>query len=192
MGKLFATLRQEFSTFHPRLSFVRFLLWFCPPSSMHRIRIRLLRLGGLNIGHGTVMADVPSLTGPAKSYKNLSIGENCFINIRSIFDLGDKITLGDNVYLAHQVTLITSSHEIGYEWHRAAAITAAPIHIEEGCWLGANVTVLPGVTIGRGSIVAAGAIVTKDLPSNVLAAGIPARKLKDLPLDHQIDADDDA
>ena len=184
MGKLITIFYQEFRTFHLRLTFFRFILWFCPSSSMHRFRFWLLRAGGLTIGTGTTMADVPSLTGPPHSYKNLTIGDDCFVNIRAIFDLGNSITLENNVYLAHQVTLITSSHEVGCEWHRAAEITSAPIHIGEGAWLGANVTVLPGVTIGRGSIIAAGSVVTKDVASNILAAGIPAKKLKDLPLDN--------
>ena len=58
---------------------------------------------------------------------------------------------------------------------KRAGMTFQPIHIEKNVWIGANVTVLPGVTIGKGSIIAAGAVVTKDVPANMIAAGVPAK-----------------
>lgn len=69
---------------------------------------------------------------------------------------------------------------MGSSERRAGAGWAKPIHIEDGCWIGARVTVLGGVRIGRGSVVAAGAVVTRDVPENCLVGGVPARLLRQL------------
>ncbi len=182
-------MREELAGYHPKLIYLRFVQWVCPHSTMQRVRTHLLRLGGLNIGSASVFADVPTFTGGVHALNNLTVGIDCFFNVGCIFDLGDTLTIENDVYFGHRVTIITSSHEIGPEWHRASDVTTAPVTIGEGVWLAANVTVLPGVTIGRGTIVAAGAVVTKDLPANVLAAGIPAKPIKDLPFDPPEHAD---
>lgn len=94
---------------------------------------------------------------------------------------GGDIYLGKNVVLAMGVTLTTHTHIIGDTNRRAPRKTVLkPIRIEEGCWLGANVTVLPGVTIGRGTVVGAGTVVIKNLEPNSLYVGNPAKKVKDL------------
>ena len=100
-----------------------------------------------------------------------------------MFDLSDRITLESNVYLAHRVMLLTSSHEVGGASQRAGAITSDPVMIRSGVWLGAGCTVLPGVTVGAGSIVAAGSVVTRDVPPNCLVAGVPAAVVRELPVD---------
>ncbi len=76
--------------------------------------------------------------------------------------------------------LITSTHEIGPHQYRAGKDTTRPITIGDGVWIGARAVVLPGVTIGNGSIVAAGAVVNRPVGSNVLVAGVPARFVKHL------------
>ena len=81
------------------------------------------------------------------------------------------------------VIIITDDHEIGPPWHRCGDRVARPVVIEDGVWIGARVTLLPGVTIGRGSVVAAGAVVNKDVPPNTLVGGVPARILRTLPGD---------
>jgi acetyltransferase-like isoleucine patch superfamily enzyme len=78
--------------------------------------------------------------------------------------------------------LITGAHQIGDEYQRARDLNPEPINIEEGVWLGARCIILPGVTVGRGAVVAAGAIVTKDVPPNKLVAGVPAKVIKSLPV----------
>lgn len=93
-----------------------------------------------------------------------------------------SITIGNNCFIAMNCVLTTSTHEIGDSKRRAGNNRLLPIIIEDGCWLGTNVTVLPGVTIGRGCIIAAGAVVTKNCEPNGMYAGVPARRIKDLPV----------
>ena len=77
-------------------------------------------------------------------------------------------------------TLITSDHELGGELQRMGRFRTAPIMIGEGVWIGARTLVLPGVTIGDGCVVAAGAVVTADLDPHALYAGVPARLVRRL------------
>lgn len=110
----------------------------------------------------------------------LSIGKGTFVSYHCFFDLSDKIIIGNSVNIAMRCTFITSSHETGDYTRRAGNATHRPITIGDGCWIGGNVTVLPGVNIGNGTIIAAGAVVTKDCDSNSVYAGVPAKKIKRL------------
>lgn len=106
------------------------------------------------------------------------IGDSSFINQRCI--LGPGTIIGSNVSLGHQVSLITATHKIGQSHKRAGEAVFLPIHIEDGCWIGANSTILGGITIGKGCIIAAGAVVNKDCESDSLYGGVPARFIKKL------------
>jgi maltose O-acetyltransferase len=96
-------------------------------------------------------------------------------------DVGATITIQDHVVIGHEVMFVTSTHAYGGPDHRAGTLTVAPIVVEEGAWLGARCTILPGVTVGRGAVVAAGAVVNRDVPPNTLVGGVPARVLRELP-----------
>ena len=113
------------------------------------------------------------------------IEDNAFINrfcvLFSHDNEGGEIFIGKNAVLAMGVTLTTHTHTIGDASRRAPRNTVLkPIRIEEGCWIGANVTILPGVTVGTGTVVGAGSVVINDLDPNSLYVGIPARKVKEL------------
>ena len=110
----------------------------------------------------------------------LSIGENSFVSFDNFFDLTDRITIGSDVHIAMRCTFITSTHEIGPHERRASSEISAPIIIEDGCWIGGNVTVLPGVTIHKGAIIGAGSVVNKDCDSDKIYAGVPAREIRSL------------
>ena len=112
---------------------------------------------------------------------NLSVGENTFINYGNFFDLTAGIIIGSNVRIGPKSVFITGSHEIGDSIKRAGERKQASIVIEDGCWIGAGVTVLPPVTIKHGSVVAAGAVVTEDCESDTLYGGVPARILRRFP-----------
>lgn len=108
---------------------------------------------------------------------NIRVGRNVFINQNcTLNDIGG-ITIGDEVFIGPGVSLITSGHPVDPALRRSH-IFAAPIAIERGVWLCAGATVLHGVTVGEDSVVAAGAVVTRDVPPGVLAGGAPARVLR--------------
>lgn len=140
-----------------------------------KVRVRLYRALGISVGYGSgVMSGV--FIGGGK----VSIGVGCFINRFVRFDDGAPITIEDAVHIAHGATFLTSSHEIGDGDCRAAHITYAPVVIGKGAWIGANATILPGVNVGPGCIIAAGAVVTADTKPDSLYAGVPAVFKRDL------------
>ena len=106
-----------------------------------------------------------------------SFGERVFINQGCFFLDYGGITIGDRVLIGPRVTLSTAGHPVELD-ERCDFITHAPIAIEDDVWIGAAATITPGVTIGRGSVVGAGAVVAKDVPplSVVTAAGVVERK----------------
>jgi acetyltransferase-like isoleucine patch superfamily enzyme len=110
--------------------------------------------------------------------KHTKIGKNVFINFDCTFlDLGG-ITIDDGVLLAPRVSLLSESHPIDPE-NRHALVPKA-IHIKKNAWIGAGATILQGVTIGENSVVAAGSVVSKDVPDNVIVGGIPAKFIKEI------------
>jgi acetyltransferase-like isoleucine patch superfamily enzyme len=111
--------------------------------------------------------------------KNIAVGRNVFINQNcTIYDLA-PVTIGDDVLIGPNVSLITEGHPVAPS-QRTAYVTARPITIERGVWIATGVTVIGGVTIGENSVVAAGAVVTKDVPANVLVGGNPARVIRSI------------
>jgi acetyltransferase-like isoleucine patch superfamily enzyme len=105
--------------------------------------------------------------------KNLHLGKNVFINLGCRFQDTGGITVGDETLIGHGSTLTTLNHSV--DPARRADMIPGPIVIGRRVWLGASVTVLPGVSIGDGAIVGAGAVVTQDVPADTIVAGVPAR-----------------
>ena len=180
VGKLKRVLYEEASGLHLRLLLARLILMPLPIHVGSRLRVAVLRLAGFQIGVGTLMWGTPTFTGDAKLYSKLTIGQRCWLNVGCFLDLGAPITIGDQVALGHEVIILTSSHEIGPLAQRAAALYTKPVTIGDGAWLGARCTILPGVCIGAGAIVAAGAVVNRDIAPNTMVAGVPARVVKTL------------
>ena len=112
--------------------------------------------------------------------RDVKIEQGTFINYRCFFDNCGAIEIGDNCSIGMEVMFCTSHHEIGKREKRAGKEVGLPIKLGQGCWIGTRVIILPGVTIGDGCIVAAGAVVTKNCESNGLYAGIPAKRVKEL------------
>jgi acetyltransferase-like isoleucine patch superfamily enzyme len=110
---------------------------------------------------------------------NITVGRTVFIGYECAFTGHAAIDIADQVMIAHKVNLVTAGHPVEPD-ERRAYITAAPITIETNVWIGAAATVLPGVTIGADSVVAAGAVVTRDVPPATLVAGVPATFIKNL------------
>lgn len=106
---------------------------------------------------------------------HISIGPRTFVNYGCVFLDVARITIGADVQIGPGVQLLTPTHPLDPEPRRAKWEAAAPIALGDNVWLGGGVIVCPGVTIGENTVVGAGAVVTKDLPPNVVAVGNPAR-----------------
>ena len=105
--------------------------------------------------------------------KHCHFGKNVYANFNLTLVDDTHIYVGDNVMMAPNVVLATAAHPVLPELREKGYQYNAPVRIGEDCWLGAGVIVLPGVTIGRGSVIGAGSVVTKDIPENVVAFGNP-------------------
>ena len=109
-------------------------------------------------------------------YHNIILHKNCDVNYGCFLLAKDKIEIGENSALAYGVSVITSA-DPNSEFNALSSLyppKTAPVIIGRDCWIGANSTILPGVTIGDFCVIAAGSVVTKDVPSGSLVAGVPA------------------
>lgn len=167
---------------HKFQQFNRYLLnlqFAClPVFKFYKLKIGWLANAGIKAGSGARVNGHTQFYGDG----SLEIGKDTWVGPGCHFYMNEEapIILGANCDIAPEVSFITGSHEIGDETRRAGPGTAAPILIEDGCWIGARVTILGGTHIGKSSIVAAGALVNEDIPENCLAAGVPARVIKKL------------
>ncbi len=111
---------------------------------------------------------------------NIRIGRNFYANYNLIILDAAQITFGDNVFIAPNCVFTAAGHAIDEEQRNQGLEIALPITVGNSVWFGANVTVLPGVTIGDNVIIGAGSVVTKDIPSGVIAVGSPCRVLREI------------
>ncbi len=144
----------------------------------HHLRRLLIRLGGAKIGKGSSI----HMGCRFFSLRSIKIGDDSMIGYRAFLDGRAPIIIGNHVDIASDVMIYNSEHDINSDDFHA---TLAPVIIEDFCFIGPRVILLPGVKIGRGAIVAAGAVVTKNVSEFSIAGGVPAevigeRKLKDL------------
>ena len=110
----------------------------------------------------------------------IRLGKNSFINKRCRFDNNCIVDIGDNCAIGHEVSFCTVTHEIGNCKKRAGNVKLSGIKIEDGCWIGTRTTILPGVKVGKGCVIAAGSVVIKDCEENSLYGGVPAKKIRNL------------
>ena len=158
---------------------VNIILYYLPPTRLFSVRRLFLKLSGTLINKNAKFSGRSWIYGKG----NLTIEKETWLSPGVIFytHLDSEIFIGKNCDIGPEVRFIIGSHKIGSQKRRAGFGTAKPIIIEDGCWIGANVTILEGVKVGKGSIVAAGALVNKDVKENVLVAGVPAVFKKKLP-----------
>lgn len=105
--------------------------------------------------------------------KNIRIGNNVFINSGCNFQDQGGITIGDGCLIGHQVVFATINHDLASDTR--GNMQVAPIVLGNNVWVGAHATILQGVTIGDGAVIAAGAVITKDVPPKAIVAGVPAQ-----------------
>lgn len=141
-------------------------------TSIDEIRDCLSEITGTEIDKSTTIF-VPFYTNFGR---HIQIGKNVFINHACTFlDLGG-ITIEDNVLIGPKVNLITENHPLDPASRKSLDLKS--ILVKRNAWIGAAATILPGVTIGENAVVAAGAVVTKDVPGNTIAGGIPAKIIR--------------
>ena len=128
---------------------------------------------GIRIGRHTHVSMNHFVTGNVKSC-NIAIGDNCVINRRCYLDGRVGISIGNNVNVSFGTTILTLSHDAHSEDFRCVM---GEVVINDHAWIGANATILPGVTIGEGAVIAAGAVVTRSVPPYTVVGGVPARPL---------------
>lgn len=179
-SRLIQVVHSETHSIKVRIHLVHILANLLPHFCFNRVRTLLYRFVGVKIGNGTLILGTVEMSGMGAVWQKLTMGSMCQITGPAYFDLNDRITIGDDVSVGHHCVLITTNHRVGPSRHRCGEFNCAPIIIENGAWLGACVTVLPGVTIGRGAIIAAGSVVTKSVAANVIVGGVPAKPIKEL------------
>lgn len=111
---------------------------------------------------------------------NIEIGENFYANHNLIILDGNKVKFGDNVFIAPNCGFYTAGHPLDAKRRNEGLEYAKPIEVGNNVWIGGNVVVLPGVKIGDNVVIGAGSIVTKDIPSNVVAVGNPCKVIKEI------------
>src|SRR5690625_1518908 len=110
--------------------------------------------------------------------KHIKLGKNVFVNANSYFMDGNMITIGDNTFIGPNCGFYTNTHPENVELRNQGIEKALPITIEKNVWIGASVSVMPGVTIGEGSIIGAGSTVTRNIPKHSVAVGSPCRVVR--------------
>ena len=105
----------------------------------------------------------------------------CYMNRQVFIDASATVRIGAHVQFGPRAAVHTSTHDIGPAHERGGTPRTAPVSIGDGCWIGAGSIILPGVDVAPGCVIAAGAVVTKSTAPNGLYAGVPARRVKDLP-----------
>ena len=145
-----------------------------------QLRAPYLRALGARIGPRAILHDVRFFNLYRRGLPGLSIGEACFVGDECLFDLAEGITLEPAVTLAERVVVLTHMN-VGYRDHPLQAhfpALAREVRVLRGSFVGASVTILPGISIGPESFVAAGSVVTEDVPARMLVGGVPARVLR--------------
>lgn len=150
------------------LEFEIFLLHLvsCVPS--HHFRRFFYRLAGITIGKGSTIHTGARFYNP----KNITIGDDTIIGEGAVLDGREKLVIGSHVAFANEVMIYNSEHVIEHEDFIAKD---EPVMIEDYCFIGPRAIILPGVHVGKGAVVAAGAVVTKNVPSFAIVGGVPAK-----------------
>lgn len=168
---------------HFRLAIANIVCGLLPDFASGFVRARVYRLIGVDVGQSAYLMGNLDLTGGVDSfYSQLHIGARASIGTHVTINLDAEVRLGTNVSLGPFVKIYTGTHAIGPgSIRRLSDVVAKPVTIEDGSWVGLGALILPGVTVGHGSIVAAGSVVDQDIAPNSYVAGNPAAVVQHLP-----------
>jgi acetyltransferase-like isoleucine patch superfamily enzyme len=163
-------------SFHLRYLLANAVCGVLPDFFSGVVRARVYRWAGFSVGDDAFIMGNLRLRGATPAfYDNLVMGEAITVADDVTINLDAKVTLGRNVALAPGVVIYTGTHRIGPGSRRLGKVDALPVTIEDGAWIRVGAIIVPGITVGRGSIVAAGAIVLHDVPPNTYVEGNPAK-----------------
>lgn len=140
------------------------------------LRSRALGALGKDISPSAVINAHVTIAGGA----TFTVGARTFVNEGVYLDLSERITIGEDCAIGHEVLFTTATHQLAKPTRRAGAPALRPIIVGDGTWIGSRATILPGVRIGSGCVVGAGAVVTSDIPNDSIYAGVPARLIRTL------------
>ncbi len=156
---------------------IQLLFSVLPDTRLYRFKAFLLRLRGFQIGDNVRVVSSVEI-----KLRYLSVGDNTFVGHQTLIIGGDApVRIGRNVDLAPRCVIITGTHEMGDSTHRAGKGKSEGIVIGDGTWIGVDSTILGGVRIGQGCVIAAGSLVREDVEDNCLVAGVPAQVIRRLP-----------
>jgi len=163
-----------------KFGFITIFMAFYKMMIFPQLRVLYLKALGAKIGKNVIIHNADFFNYYRTGFKGVKIGNNCFIGNNSLIDLADKIILADHVTIAERVTILTHMN-VGYQEHplqKHFPSIASPVIFGYGSFIGANVTILPGVRIGECAFIAAGSVVIENIPSYSLVAGVPARIIR--------------
>lgn len=166
-----------------RLHLVNAICRLLPESSLATLRGALYRRVGFTLGARVAFGSAATFIGSGpEMYGRLTIGDGAIFSLHPTFYLDDTITIGRNVAVSPGVVICTTSHRIGPASQRwTPNVVTQPVVIGDGVWIGLHSLILPGVVIGRGSVISAGSVVRTSVPPNSLVGGNPAQVIKELP-----------
>ena len=144
-----------------------------------RLRCMLLKCAGLRVAFNSKIGRRVVVT----ERRNFCSGQHVYVNNEVYFDTYREIRIGNHCNIGFRATFITGTHELVSNYLGVRPLSEAdskPIVLEDYVWIGSNATILPGVRIGRGAVVAAGAVVTADVEPDTVVAGVPAKKIRNL------------
>ena len=168
--------------FHLRLAIAQALVGGLPEFALVSVRAALYRWAGIKIARGVTIQGRLRLMGRCKDLTRIQVGEGCILAPGVSIGLDAPVVIGENVALGPNVTLCTATHTMGFGSRRMTPkLNALPVTVGDGAWICMNALLLPGVTVGPGAVVAAGSIVTEDVPAHTLVAGNPAQVQHELP-----------
>lgn len=163
----------------------RYMLFQVATIPSNHVRKYIYQALGASIGPKVVFHFKTEIRYP----HSLKIGRGTIIGDNALLDARRGLTLGNNVNLSSNVSIYTEQHDHRDPYFRCTHPESKAVKIEDRVWLGSNVVVLPGVTIGEGAVCCAGCVVTKDVPPYSIVAGIPARKVSERPQDLRYEFD---
>ena len=183
LGKLGFEIREAVIHWDARRTAFGAFTRMMPAFSFPRLRTSLFRLTGADIADDCAIMGEVRIVGPRGCESRLRIGAQTLVGPGVTFGLDAPISIGRGVSIGPGVTLYTATHALGPGSQRMSRLVEPRrVVVEDGVWIGMNALILPGVRLGRGSVVAAGSVVSEDVPANALVAGNPAQSVRELPL----------